>query len=161
MPVYQKTCYSVTYVPLLYTAESCQDIYLASSSILGRTRSHSSSLKMKTASSIPTVPSKDSVKAELSRYFGIHGRFCASHPWEVIVSTVTLTVCVLSMSVLSGGKVGAVCGINKPCQKKSPEEEVCSFPPSLPPTSLPPSHLVFMFPYSSRHRKLTHFSSSL
>lgn len=69
---------------------------------------------------------KNSMKAELSRYFGIHGRFCASHPWEVIVSTVTLTVCVLSMSVLSGGNVGKVCGINKPCQKKSPEEEVTS-----------------------------------
>lgn len=63
-------------------------------------------------------------KAKSGRYFGSHGRFCASHPWEVIVTTVTLTVCVLSMSVLNGEKLGAVCGIKRPCQKKSPEEEV-------------------------------------
>lgn len=67
----------------------------------------------------PTNP----VKARLARYFRAHGQFCARHPWEVIVSVVTLTVCVLSIGVLSGGKVGTVCGFNKPCEDK---EEVCS-----------------------------------
>lgn len=60
----------------------------------------------------------------MARFFRAHGRFCASHPWEVIVTTVTLTVCVLSMSVLSEGKVGYVCGINKPCSAKAKEDEV-------------------------------------
>ena len=73
--------------------------------------------------SFPEV-SVATLKARSSRYFGAHGRFCASHPWEVIVTTVTLTVCILSMSVLSGGKVETFCGIKKPCHKKSPEEEV-------------------------------------
>lgn len=71
-----------------------------------------------------TTMSPAELKAKSGKYFGVHGRFCSSHPWEVIVTTVTLTVCVLSMSILSGGKLGVVCGINKPCQKKSPEEEV-------------------------------------
>ena len=61
---------------------------------------------------------------KLTKYFGAHGRFCASHPWEVIVSIVTLTVCALSMSVLSGGKVTTVCGFSKPCQPKPVDEEV-------------------------------------
>lgn len=67
----------------------------------------------------------------MARFFRAHGRFCASHPWEVIVTTVTLTVCVLSMSVLSEGKVGYVCGINKPCSTK--EEEVSVEKNSLSP----------------------------
>jgi hypothetical protein len=33
----------------------------------------------------------------VSRVFKVHGSFCASHPWEVIVATLTLTVCVLSL----------------------------------------------------------------
>ncbi len=64
---------------------------------------------------------KEALKARMGSFFGAHGRFCASHPWEVIVTTVTLTVCVLSMSVLSGVKVG-VCGINRPCENDKEEE---------------------------------------
>ena len=64
------------------------------------------------------------LRSKLSSYFGAHGRFCASHPWEVIVSIVTLTVCALSMSVLRGGGVGTVCGFSKPCQPKPTDEEV-------------------------------------
>ena len=100
---------------------------------------------------IPGPSTKNSMKAELSRYFGIHGRFCASHPWEVIVTTVTLTVCVLSMSVLSGGNVGKVCGINKPCQKKSPEEEVTVYLISCTYQSLQKNLYIIL------HRKLTRF----
>ena len=71
------------------------------------------------------VSSARSFRSKLSKYFGAHGRFCASHPWEVIVSIVTLTVCALSMSILSGGKVTTLCGYSKPCQPKPIDEEVC------------------------------------
>jgi len=33
----------------------------------------------------------------LARAFEIHGRFCARHPFEVIMATVTLTVCMLNI----------------------------------------------------------------
>ncbi|XP_067013691.2 3-hydroxy-3-methylglutaryl-coenzyme A reductase isoform X2 [Anabrus simplex] len=33
----------------------------------------------------------------VARVFRAHGEFCASHPWEVIVATLTLTVCMLTM----------------------------------------------------------------
>ncbi|CAG2067983.1 unnamed protein product [Timema podura] len=32
-----------------------------------------------------------------SRIFQAHGEFCASYPWEVIVATLTLTVCMLTV----------------------------------------------------------------
>ena len=71
-----------------------------------------------------STSSKEMLRTRMTKYFGAHGRFCASHPWEVIVTIVTLTVCALSMSVLSGGKVGTVCGIQKPCQPKPTDQEV-------------------------------------
>ena len=73
---------------------------------------------------VAPTSSTNPLKAWLGRYFRAHGQFCARHPWEVIVSVVTLTVCVLSIGVLSGGKVGTLCGINKPCKEE--EEEVRS-----------------------------------
>ncbi len=72
-----------------------------------------------------TKSTRGSWRSKLSTYFEAHGRFCATHPWEVIVTTVTLTVSALSMSVLNGGKVGTVCGISKPCVE-SPEVKTCS-----------------------------------
>lgn len=38
----------------------------------------------------------------LAHLFEIHGRFCAGHPLEVIVSTFTLTACILNMETESG-----------------------------------------------------------
>lgn len=32
-----------------------------------------------------------------SRFFRAHGEFCATHPWEVIVATLTLTACMLTV----------------------------------------------------------------
>lgn len=32
-----------------------------------------------------------------SRLFGAHGELCATHPWEVIVATMTLTACLLTV----------------------------------------------------------------
>ncbi|GJQ67405.1 Hmgcr [Trypoxylus dichotomus] len=32
-----------------------------------------------------------------SNIFGMHGEFCATHPWEVIVATLTLTACMLTV----------------------------------------------------------------
>ena len=69
-----------------------------------------------------TTRSSNPLKAKLARYFRAHGQFCARHPWEVIVSVVTLTVCMLSIGVLSGGKVGTFCGLNKQCEEEEEEE---------------------------------------
>lgn len=33
----------------------------------------------------------------VSRLYRAHGEFCASHPWEVIVATLTLTACMLTV----------------------------------------------------------------
>lgn len=71
-----------------------------------------------------TAASREMLRAKMTPFFHSHGRFCASHPWEVIVTIVTLTVCVLSMSVISGGKVGTICGISRPCEAKPADEEV-------------------------------------
>ena len=57
------------------------------------------------------------VRAKLGVYYAQYGRFCACHPWEIIVSFVTLTVCVLSMSFISGGKVAIPCGEGDGCQE--------------------------------------------
>ncbi|XP_053988321.1 3-hydroxy-3-methylglutaryl-coenzyme A reductase [Hylaeus volcanicus] len=38
----------------------------------------------------------------LTRLFEIHGRFCAGHPLEVIVTTFTLTACILNMETGNG-----------------------------------------------------------
>lgn len=38
----------------------------------------------------------------LSEAFHTHGHFCASHPWEVIVGTLTLTISMLSMGGILG-----------------------------------------------------------
>lgn len=32
-----------------------------------------------------------------ARVFRAHGEFCATHPWEVIVATLTLTACLLTL----------------------------------------------------------------
>ncbi|XP_062516994.1 3-hydroxy-3-methylglutaryl-coenzyme A reductase-like isoform X2 [Corticium candelabrum] len=40
------------------------------------------------------------VQSELAKVFRSYGHLCASHPWEVIVATFTLTGCILSMGFL-------------------------------------------------------------
>lgn len=37
----------------------------------------------------------------LARLFRLHGLLVASHPWEVIVGTLALTVCLMSMNNLA------------------------------------------------------------
>ncbi|KAJ8380383.1 hypothetical protein SKAU_G00011610 [Synaphobranchus kaupii] len=51
--------------------------------------------------------------AMLTRLFRIHGLFVASHPWEVIVGTVTLTICMMSMNMFTGND--QICGWNYEC----------------------------------------------
>nr|XP_033785187.1 3-hydroxy-3-methylglutaryl-Coenzyme A reductase [Geotrypetes seraphini]XP_033785188.1 3-hydroxy-3-methylglutaryl-Coenzyme A reductase [Geotrypetes seraphini]XP_033785189.1 3-hydroxy-3-methylglutaryl-Coenzyme A reductase [Geotrypetes seraphini] len=51
----------------------------------------------------------------LSRLFRLHGLFVASHPWEVIVGTVTLTICMMSMNMFTGND--QICGWNYQCPK--------------------------------------------
>ncbi|XP_034955845.1 3-hydroxy-3-methylglutaryl-Coenzyme A reductase [Zootoca vivipara] len=58
----------------------------------------------------------------LSRLFRMHGLFVASHPWEVIVGTVTLTICMMSMKMFTGND--KICGWNYECPKF--EEDVLS-----------------------------------
>lgn len=59
----------------------------------------------------------------LTRLFRMHGLLVASHPWEVIVGTVTLTVCMMSMNMFTGNN--QVCGWNFDCPKS---EEVSEQP---------------------------------
>ncbi|KAF3821763.1 hypothetical protein GH733_009805, partial [Mirounga leonina] len=66
--------------------------------------------------------SKNSVTTMLSRLFRMHGLFVASHPWEVIVGTVTLTICMMSMNMFTGNN--KICGWNYECPKF--EEDVLS-----------------------------------
>lgn len=51
----------------------------------------------------------------LTRVFRAHGLAVASHPWEVIVGTVTLTVCMMSMNMFTGND--QICGWNFDCPK--------------------------------------------
>ncbi|XP_043967581.1 3-hydroxy-3-methylglutaryl-coenzyme A reductase-like [Gambusia affinis] len=58
----------------------------------------------------------------LSPLFRAHGLLVASHPWEVIVGTITLTICMLSMNMFTGND--QICGWNLDCPKT--EEEILS-----------------------------------
>ncbi|XP_074021508.1 3-hydroxy-3-methylglutaryl-coenzyme A reductase-like isoform X2 [Numenius arquata] len=58
----------------------------------------------------------------LSRLFRMHGLLVASHPWEVIVGTVTLTICMMSMKMFTGND--KICGWNYECPKL--EDDVLS-----------------------------------
>ncbi|KAG9488111.1 3-hydroxy-3-methylglutaryl-Coenzyme A reductase [Eleutherodactylus coqui] len=58
----------------------------------------------------------------LSRLFRMHGQFVASHPWEVIVGTITFTICMMSMNMFLGND--KICGWNYECPKF--EEDVLS-----------------------------------
>ncbi|XP_040277355.1 3-hydroxy-3-methylglutaryl-coenzyme A reductase-like isoform X1 [Bufo bufo] len=51
----------------------------------------------------------------LSRLFRMHGQFVATHPWEVIVGTVTITICMMSMNMFTGND--KICGWNYECPK--------------------------------------------
>lgn len=51
-----------------------------------------------------------------SRLFRAHGQFCASRPWEVIIGTLMLSVCVMSMGLFANGR--KVCGWNMRCAQK-------------------------------------------
>lgn len=56
-----------------------------------------------------------------SRLFRAHGRFCASRPWEVIIGTLMLSVCVMSMGLFANGR--KVCGWNMRCTEKEDVRE--------------------------------------
>ncbi|KAK2178713.1 hypothetical protein NP493_532g01007 [Ridgeia piscesae] len=51
----------------------------------------------------------------LSRLFRAHGQLCASRPWEVIIGTITLTACLMSMSLFATND--HVCGWNYQCEE--------------------------------------------
>ncbi|XP_034027144.1 3-hydroxy-3-methylglutaryl-coenzyme A reductase-like [Thalassophryne amazonica] len=58
----------------------------------------------------------------LTRLFRVHGLLVASHPWEVIVGTVTLTICMMSMNMFTGND--QICGWNFDCPKS--DEQILS-----------------------------------
>ncbi|XP_061118528.1 3-hydroxy-3-methylglutaryl-coenzyme A reductase-like isoform X2 [Conger conger] len=58
----------------------------------------------------------------LNLLFRIHGLFVASHPWEVIVATVTVTICLMSMNMFTAKD--QLCGWNYDCPKM--EEPILS-----------------------------------
>ncbi|XP_076849141.1 LOW QUALITY PROTEIN: 3-hydroxy-3-methylglutaryl-CoA reductase b [Brachyhypopomus gauderio] len=51
----------------------------------------------------------------LSRLFRLHGLFVASHPLEVIVGTIAVTICLMSMNAIAGGD--QICNWNYRCPK--------------------------------------------
>lgn len=51
----------------------------------------------------------------LTHLFRMHGLLVASHQWEVIVGTVTLTICMMSMNMFTGND--QICGWNFDCPK--------------------------------------------
>lgn len=51
----------------------------------------------------------------LSRLFRLHGLFVASHPWEVILGTVAVTMCLMSMNAFATND--QICGWNHQCPK--------------------------------------------
>lgn len=59
--------------------------------------------------------SSENTEIMLTGLFRMHGLFVASHPWEVIVGTVTLTICMMSMNMFTGND--QICGWNYMCQK--------------------------------------------
>ncbi|XP_029366290.1 3-hydroxy-3-methylglutaryl-coenzyme A reductase-like [Echeneis naucrates] len=58
----------------------------------------------------------------ITHLFRLHGLMVASHPWEVIVGTVTLTICMMSMNMFTGNN--QICGWNFDCPKT--EEQILS-----------------------------------
>uniref|UniRef100_A0A672MW21 3-hydroxy-3-methylglutaryl coenzyme A reductase n=1 Tax=Sinocyclocheilus grahami TaxID=75366 RepID=A0A672MW21_SINGR len=51
----------------------------------------------------------------LSRLFRLHGLLVASHPWEVIVGTVAVTMCLMSMNAFATND--QICAWNRQCPK--------------------------------------------
>uniref|UniRef100_A0A673MH68 3-hydroxy-3-methylglutaryl coenzyme A reductase n=1 Tax=Sinocyclocheilus rhinocerous TaxID=307959 RepID=A0A673MH68_9TELE len=51
----------------------------------------------------------------LSRLFRLHGLFVASHPWEVILGTVAVTMCLMSMNAFATND--QICGWKHQCPK--------------------------------------------
>ena len=52
----------------------------------------------------------------MSSFFYKHGLFCASRPWEVILSTLTLSACLVSVGIFT--TPDKVCGWNYECEQQ-------------------------------------------
>ncbi|XP_064461442.1 3-hydroxy-3-methylglutaryl-coenzyme A reductase-like isoform X2 [Ornithodoros turicata] len=57
----------------------------------------------------------------LPKLFYAHGKVCASHPWEVIVGFLTLTICMLSMGATFLGS-SRLCGWSYQCQMREEDK---------------------------------------
>ncbi|TRZ02391.1 hypothetical protein DNTS_033274 [Danionella cerebrum] len=51
----------------------------------------------------------------LRHFFRLHGLFVASHPWEVIMGTIAVTICLVSMNAFTNND--QICGWNHQCPK--------------------------------------------
>lgn len=51
----------------------------------------------------------------LTHLFRLHGLFVASHPLEVIVGTIAVTICLMSMNAITGGD--QICDWKYQCPK--------------------------------------------
>ncbi|XP_078313905.1 3-hydroxy-3-methylglutaryl-coenzyme A reductase-like [Crassostrea virginica] len=56
----------------------------------------------------------------MSSFFYKHGLFCASRPWEVILSTLTLSACLVSVGIFT--TPDKVCGWNYECEQQQQKE---------------------------------------
>lgn len=56
----------------------------------------------------------------LGNFFYKHGHFCASRPWEVILSTLTLSACLASVGIFT--TPDKVCGWNYECEQHQQKE---------------------------------------
>ncbi|CAD5119125.1 DgyrCDS7767 [Dimorphilus gyrociliatus] len=56
----------------------------------------------------------------ISKIFRAHGRLCTTHPWEVIIGTFTLTICIVSMCLF--GFTDGICGWNCECPSEDIEK---------------------------------------
>lgn len=53
----------------------------------------------------------------MGEVFKVHGEFCASHPLEVVVTTITVIMSLVSMGSTIHLENGKVCGWNYDCAK--------------------------------------------
>lgn len=56
----------------------------------------------------------------LTSLYHTHGYFCASHPWEIIIGSVTIVTCLLSASVFTAGS--SICGLSSLCGQSQTED---------------------------------------
>ena len=73
------------------------------------------------------IPYLTKTSIMLSRLFYAHGRMCATHPWEVIITSLTVTLCLVSMSVYASPSFNKICGWNYKCHSEEVSDQNTKF----------------------------------